>query len=161
MNAKSSGLYIIYLTLFFSMCLSVLPWSNAIANLMPNWTLLTLMYWSIALPHKISVGTGFATGLLFDVLTGSLFGQYALIFSIATFISHTLYSRIRNYPIWQQAIFILIFLFSTQLISLGLNQLGPYVDTGYLYWAHAPASALCWPIVFATLRLTRRRFRVQ
>jgi len=161
MRAKSSGSYIVYLTLFFSMCISVLPWSNTVATLMPNWTLLTLMYWSIALPHKVSIGTGFITGLLFDVLTDSLFGQHALIFSIATFLSHTLYSRIRNYPVWQQAVFILFFLFLMQLLSLWIIQFAPHIDTNYLYWLHAFTSALCWPIVFAVLRLTRRRFSVQ
>jgi len=107
MHARSSGSSIIYLSLFIAMCFSVLPWTNQIATWMPNWTLLVLMYWSIALPHKVSIGTAFATGLLFDVLTGSSLGQNALIFSLTTFCSHTFYSRLRNYHVWQQAIFIL------------------------------------------------------
>jgi len=45
---------------------------------MPSWTLLAFMYWNIALPHKVSVGTGFITGLLFDTLIGSTLGQNAL-----------------------------------------------------------------------------------
>lgn len=161
MHARSSGNVIIYLSLFFSMCLSIAPWSNSIAGLMPSWTLLTLMYWSIALPHKVSIGTGWVTGLLFDVLSGSIIGQHALIFSITTFFSHTLYSRLRNYLVWQQAIFILFFLLLMRLLSLWISQLNFPLNIDYQYWLQVVISALIWPIIFSILRRVRRRFRVQ
>ncbi|MEO1888748.1 MAG: rod shape-determining protein MreD [Cycloclasticus sp.] len=161
MHARSSGGFIIYLSLFIAMCLSVAPWPNQLAIVMPSWTLLTLMYWNIALPHKVSVGTGFMTGLLLDVLTGSTLGQNALIFSIASFLSHTLYSRLRNYHVWQQACFILLFLLIMQLLSLWISRFTHYFDAGYGYWTQAFTSAMIWPVVFASLRLVRRRFRVQ
>ncbi|MDX2426080.1 MAG: rod shape-determining protein MreD [Cycloclasticus sp.] len=161
MHARSSGSLIIYLSLFFSMCLSITPFSNPIAAQMPSWTLLTLMYWSIALPHKVSIGTGWLTGLLFDVLSGSLIGQHALIFSITTFFGHTLYSRLRNYRVWQQAIFILFFLLLMRLLSLWISQLNYPLETDYLYWLQVVTSALIWPLIFSILRLVRRRFRVQ
>jgi rod shape-determining protein MreD len=161
MHAKSSGGFIIVLSVFCSMCLSLAPWPNQIAILMPNWTLLTLMYWSIALPHKVSVLTGFVTGLLFDVLTGSLLGQNALIFSIASFFCHSLYSRLRNYRIWQQAIFVLIFLLLIKLISLWIDRFTMNTGYTYQYWLQVLLSAMVWPAVFASLRLVRRRFRVQ
>lgn len=161
MHARSSGSLIIYLSLFFSMCLSIIPLPNPIAVLMPSWTLLTLMYWGMALPHKVSIGTGWVTGLLFDALSGSILGQHALIFSITTFFSHTLYSRLRNYRIWQQAIFILFFLLLVRLLSLWVSQLNYPLETDYRYWLQVVISALSWPIIFSTLRLVRRRFRVQ
>ena len=143
------------------MCLSIAPWSNSIVALMPSWTLLTLMYWSIALPHKVSIGTGWVTGLLFDVLSGSIIGQHALIFSITTFFSHSLYSRLRNYLVWQQAIFILFFLLLMRLISLWISQLDLPLNIDYQYWLQVAISALSWPIIFSILRRVRRRFRVQ
>ncbi|PHS73671.1 MAG: rod shape-determining protein MreD [Cycloclasticus sp.] len=161
MHAKSSGGLIIYFSLFITMCLNILPWSNQIAILMPNWTLLTLLYWSIALPHKVSIGTGWTTGLLFDVLTGSMLGQNTLIFSIAAYFGHQFYSRIRNNRIWQQAIFIVFFFLFLQLLSLWISQLNNQLNVGYQYWLQAITSGICWPIMFAILRLSRRRFRVQ
>jgi len=160
-HAKSSGSIVIYLSLFFAMCLNIAPWPNHVANLMPNWTLLVLMYWNIALPHKVSVGTGFVTGLFFDILTGVALGQNALIFSIASFLSHTLYSRLRNYLIWQQAIIILFFLLSMQLLALWISQFSYHSDSTLLYWLPAVSSAIIWPLMFAFLRLVRRQFRVQ
>lgn len=161
MHAKSSGGFIIVLSVFCSMCLSLAPWPDQIAILMPNWTLLTLMYWSIALPHKVSVLTGFVTGLLFDVLTGSLLGQNALIFSITSFFSHSLYSRLRNYPVWQQSIFILVFLVFIKLLSLWIGRFAVHTDYTYQHGLQVFLSAMIWPAVFASLRLVRRRFRVQ
>ena len=161
MQAKSSSWFVIILTLFFSMCLCVAPWPDHLAILMPNWTLLTLMYWSIALPHKVSIFTGFIVGLLFDVLTGSLLGQQALIFSIAAFFCHSFYSRFRNYRIWQQSIFILLFLFSITLLSLWIGQFALHTGYSYQHGIQVLISALSWPIVFASLRFVRRRFRVQ
>lgn len=143
------------------MCMDIAPWPNHIASFMPNWTLLVLMYWNIALPHKISIGTGFVIGLLFDTLSGAALGQNALIFSIASFLSHTLYSRLRNYLVWQQAIIILFFLLLMQLLSLWISQFSYHFEVGIEYWLQALSSAIIWPFVFATLRLTRRRFRVQ
>ncbi|MBV1875096.1 MAG: rod shape-determining protein MreD [Cycloclasticus sp.] len=161
MHARSSGGVVIVLSLFFSMCLSVAPWPDQVAIWMPNWTLLTLMYWSIALPHKVSVLTGFITGLLVDILMGNLLGQNALIFSTASFFGHTLYSRLRNYRIWQQAIFILFFLLLMKLLSLWIDQLVIHTNVSYQYWLQAFSGAMLWPLIFASLRLLRRRFRVQ
>lgn len=161
MHAKSSGGFVIALSLFFSMCLSIVPWPNQIAIWMPNWTLLTLMYWSIALPHKVSVFTGFITGLLLDILTGNLLGQNALIFSTASFFSHALYSRLRNYRVWQQATFVLFFLLLMKFLSLWIDQLLTHTNAGYQYWLQAFSGAMLWPVIFASLRLIRRRFKVQ
>ncbi len=143
------------------MCLNIAPWPNQVASIMPSWTLLTLMYWNIALPHKVSIGTGFAVGLLFDSLTGVALGQNALVFSIASFLSHTLYSRLRNYLVWQQAILILFFLLAMQLLTLYISQFSYRFDADFQYWLQAASSAIVWPLVFASLRLTRRRFKVQ
>lgn len=143
------------------MCLNITPWPNQFASLMPSWTLLILMYWSIALPHKVSVGTGFSIGILVDILTGSALGQNALIFSIASFLSHTVYSRLRNYHVWQQACFILLFLLAMRFLSFWIGLFSGHAIIGYQYWLQAFISALIWPAIFACLRLTRRRFRVQ
>jgi len=161
MRTKSSGTFTLYLSLVIAMGLSIIPWSNTVTSMMPNWALLALMYWSIALPHKVSVGTAWVLGLLVDTLSGSLLGQNALIFSLAAFFAHKLYLRLRNYRIWQQALFILFFLLLIQLISLWISQLSGAGNSSYQYWYQPLSSAIAWPVIFLLLRLVRRRFNVQ
>lgn len=163
MQTKSSGTLALYLSLFAAMGLSIAPWPNSVASIMPNWVLLSLMYWCIALPHKISVGTSWVVGLLVDVLSGSLLGQNALIYSITALFAHKLYLRLRNYRVWQQAIFILFFMLFMQLLSLWISQLESRISSTYTYsyWYQSISSAIIWPIIFLFLRLIRRRFNVQ
>jgi len=160
---KPSGSSVLYLTLFAAMGLSIIPWPSPIACYMPNWILLSLMYWCIALPHKVSVGTGWTTGLLVDALSDSLLGQNALIFSIIAFFAHKLYLRLRNYRLWQQAMFILLSLLTMQLLSLMISHLADnkYYNNNYSYWYQAASSAIAWPLMFFLLRNIRRRFNVQ
>lgn len=145
------------------MGLSIIPWPNSLACYMPNWVLLSLMYWCIALPHKVSVGTGWITGLLVDALSDSLLGQNALIFSIIAFFAHKLYLRLRNYRLWQQAMFILLSLLAMQLLSLLISHLAENqgYKHNYSYWYQAISSATAWPLVFFLLRNIRRRLNVQ
>jgi len=161
MRTKSSGTLALYLSLLAAMGLSIAPWPNTIAYMMPNWVLLSLMYWCIALPHKVSVGTCWSVGLLVDTLSDSLLGQNALIYSIAALFAHKLYLRMRNYRVWQQAIFILFFLSFMQLLSLWISQLANANGSGYAHWYQPISSAVVWPIMFLLLRLVRRRFNVQ
>ncbi len=161
MPSKLSSLFVIYLTLFISMALSIIPWSNSVASFMPNWPILTLMYWCLALPHRVSIGTGFAIGLLLDTLSGHVIGQQALIFSITAFTCHSLYLRIRNYLLWQQAFFSLFFLCLIHTLFVWISQLEQHSSISLHGYAQPFVSALFWPAVFAVLRRVRRHYNVQ
>lgn len=161
MNFTLSGRLVIAFSFFISMALTILPIPDTAAMLMPSWTLLVLMYWCIALPQRVSVGTGWLLGILMDILSGSLLGLHALIYSLGAYLSHQLYPRLRNYPVWQQAGLMLIFLIFVQTISLWLKQINNNFDLSFIYWTPAITGALCWPVMFALLRFFRRHFRVQ
>ena len=42
--------------------LMILPMPEWARPLRPQWVTLVLLYWAIALPHRVGVGSGFATG---------------------------------------------------------------------------------------------------
>ena len=61
-----------------AMVLTIVPLPGAIRLLRPDWVALVLVYWCMALPVRIGVGSGWVLGLFLDVLYGSLLGEQAL-----------------------------------------------------------------------------------
>lgn len=159
MNNQSSRLFVIILTLFFSICLTVAPLPIAAAQAAPHWTLLTLLYWSITVPQKVGIGTAWATGIFLDVLTNDLIGHHALIFSLAIFFGQALYSRIKNHHPWQQASLLIIFLFIIQVADFWITKMS-HNDITLLFWLPVITSALFWPFCFIILRSTRDKYHV-
>jgi rod shape-determining protein MreD len=128
--------------------------------LRPDWVLLVLIYWAMALPHRVGVGIGWIMGLINDVLTGMLLGQHALAYCLVIFLTLKLHQRLRLYPLWQQAQSILILLTLGQLILLWINGMIGRPLHSWLYWAPSVLGALLWPVLFVFLRGLRRAFRV-
>ena len=93
------GFFRVILTLVLAMCLRIAPWPGAIAAFNPDWVLLTLIYWSLAVPERVGIFHAWTFGLLTDVLTGRLLGQYALAYSLVIYICLKLHKRLRQFPI--------------------------------------------------------------
>ena len=64
---KSHRLYLVYLSLMFSLVLAVVPLPAMVKLFRPDWPLLVLFYWALALPSRVSIGTAFVVGFLLDV----------------------------------------------------------------------------------------------
>jgi rod shape-determining protein MreD len=158
MNAR--GGWIIFLTFAVALLLTILPipeWARAYR---PQWVSLTLIYWCIALPHRIGVGTGFSLGIALDVLTGTLLGQHSLGLSLVAFLAVQLHARIRVFPFWQQALAVMVLLVIEHLFALWVMGATGQLPPGLIYWVVPPIGALLWPWVFLTLRDVRRRFKI-
>ncbi|MEM6406429.1 MAG: rod shape-determining protein MreD, partial [Pseudomonadota bacterium] len=107
---KLSGPILIWLTLLPALILSIIPLPEWARPYRPEWVSLVLIYWCIALPHRIGVSTGFSLGILLDTLTGTLFGQHALSLSLLAYLSHTFHAQLRVMPLGQQAWAVLLLL---------------------------------------------------
>lgn len=158
MNGR--GLGIIWLTFGIALLLTILPLPEWARPLRPQWVSLVLIYWCLALPHRISVGTGFTLGLLLDVLTGTLLGQHALGLSLVAYLAVQLHARIRVFPLWQQALAVLVLLTMEQILSFWVIAIIGQRPPELQYWAIPLIGALLWPWTFVTLRNIRRHFKV-
>ena len=84
MAQDQNRIWVVWLSLLAALLLTIVPIPSAIEIYRPQWLALFLIYWTIALPERISVGHGFLFGLLLDVLTGTTMGENALSLSLIT-----------------------------------------------------------------------------
>ena len=159
---QSAGTPIILVTLLVAGWLELLPLTDALDYLRPQWLVLAMIYWAIALPHRIGVVWGGLIGLVQDVLLGSVLGQHALAMTLAVYIAQSTYKRLRVFPPLQQSAVVFL-LVGVAVISSYLVQdfAGRALLSPMTMLISAVVSAVFWRPVFLSLRWTRRRFLVR
>ncbi|MCG6869019.1 MAG: rod shape-determining protein MreD [Gammaproteobacteria bacterium] len=157
MRQSSTLALTIALTLLGAIVLAIVPMPDWLRPYRPEWVLLVLMYWSMALPASVGVGVAWSTGLLMDAIQGSLLGQHALGFAVTVYIVLHLYQRVRVFPLAQQAATVALLLVPYLGISHWVLGMSGHAPGTALYWAPLLSSALAWPLIFPVLRSLRRR----
>jgi rod shape-determining protein MreD len=160
MSGDNRGRLVILATVCVAMLLAILPMPDWARPFRPQWVTLVMLYWAIALPHRVGVGSGFLAGIVLDVLTGTLLGQHALGLSVVVFIAIQLHQRIRVFPFWQQSLGILVLLTVEHLLALWVIGATRGDAPGLVYWTVPLIGAVLWPWIFVTLRKVRRHFKV-
>lgn len=157
---ESQGYWVILLSFVAAYVLAVLPLPQWLLWGRPEWLALTLIYWTIALPHRVGIMTGLLLGVGLDVLEGAVLGQNAFALVVVALLSLTLYQRLRVYGLWQQAGVVFVLIGINQLICQWVQNLGGVGARSLLFLLPAVSSALLWPVVLHTLRGSRRHYRV-
>lgn len=152
---------VIMLSFVGAYLLTIMPLPSWLAAFRPEWAAMALIYWCLALPQRVNVGYGWLAGLFVDVLRGALLGQHALGFAVIAYLVVKLHRRVRVFPLWQQALSVMVFVALGQLLVLWVQgMIGQTRGEAWLYWLPSIASGVLWPWIFLLLRWTRRRFRV-
>lgn len=150
----------IVLTLVIALTLSVIALPTTLAALRPEWVAMTVIYWSMALPRRVGLGVAWITGLLLDVLTGSLLGQHALGLTVVAYLSIRAHQRVRVYPLWQQAIAVGVMLMVYRILLLWVYGITGHAPDQRVYWLPVLTSMLLWPLIYLLLRHIRRRLQL-
>ncbi|MCP4288406.1 MAG: rod shape-determining protein MreD [Gammaproteobacteria bacterium] len=154
------GGLVIVLSFVLAFLLTILPLPDWAQLYRPQWSTLVLIYWTLASPHRVGVGIGWTTGIVIDVITGTLLGQHALAMSLIAYISQKMHQRIRLFPLWQQSITVLILLLIEKLLSLWVMGAISQPVPSLTFWMPPIVGMLLWPWVYIVLRDLRRRFQV-
>lgn len=151
------SLHVVALSLTLGFLLTLLPWPMAGRWLVPDFTLMVLLYWHIHLPRPVGIGMAFLFGLLSDAASGALIGQHALTYALTAFIVLNLRRRLEAFPPLGR---------SLQLAPVFIGQAGLMLLLGLLFgrqvsdWRYLAAgvtAALLWlPLAFLLDALTGR-----
>lgn len=159
--ARHHGGATLLLSFIFALLLQMFALPDWAEALRPDWVALVLIYWCIALPERVGVGSGWIIGLILDVANGALLGQNALALAIVAYLALRLHQRIRLFPLWQQSVSVLLLITLHLMLVLWIKgAVGQSAET-WAYWLPALTSMLAWPLVFLILRGLRRSYRVR
>ena len=62
--------FVIVITLIISIMLMLVPLPDYARFFRPEWVVMTLIYWAMALPHRVSIGVAWFTGFVMDITMG-------------------------------------------------------------------------------------------
>lgn len=156
---------VIYFTFLCSLIAAIFPLPIMLNAFRPDWLILIIFYWVMAVPHRVSMGHAFVLGVLFDLLLGSTLGMHAILFSVLAYIVALNYQRFRYFPIVQTTFIvggcIFVSKFSLYWMASSLST-SPYevVLSKHYFWS-ALTSMLIWPWFFLFMRFIRVRLKVK
>lgn len=160
-SLRSNGAWFIVLTIVLGGLLGIVPLPEWLEIWRPEWIALVLVYWVIALPHRIGLFTAWIVGFFVDVLEGSLLGLNAIALTLVAYVALSLYQRLRMFTPLQQCTTILMLIGVYQLLIFWvLTATGQNTAPNLLFVVSAVSSALIWPLVFVLLRYGRRSLKV-
>jgi len=157
---KHRGGGTIIFTFIGAIILTIIPLPDFLSYARPEWIFMVFVYWCLALPQRIGVGTGWFLGLILDVLQGSLLGQHALAFAVIGFITLKVHQRVRVFPLHQQAMTIFLLVTTQIIINIWIKGITGNNTDLWLMLLPALSTAACWPWAFLLLRFIRRKNRV-
>ena len=147
----------ILVTFFVAMILNIVSYPEWMQYAAPDWVLLVLFYWCLALPERIGVGYGWLAGLFLDILYYSILGQHAVGMAFVALIAVSGHRRIRLYELWQQCIVVLVVATISIAFRVWIYNLTSGTEIRLEFWQSALTTSLMWPVVYNILRLVRHR----
>jgi rod shape-determining protein MreD len=148
------------LSIIVALVLQIMPMPSVVDLYRPDWVLLVLAYWSLALPNRVNVGVAFINGLVLDILLGTSLGVHSFAMSLSIYVLAANYQRLRNYSVWQQSIVVGIMAALYHLIVFWLQHLLTDIYFLFDYLWPVLSSVVIWPWIFWLLRRVRRQLRL-
>ena len=149
---------LILLTILLSLFVSLI--TLPLGYYSPEWILLVLIYWAIAIPSINKLFLAFLLGFLVDIVLGQVLGISSFFYVILIYIVLRLYNSLRYMTIAQQSFVIFFLIIIKQHLLIWAYII---IDKTIEYQAILIGSfmnALLWPLIFFALRYVRRKFNI-
>lgn len=157
----ANGRFIVWVTLFIGVISQIIPLPSAVDVWRPDWLLMIVLYWSIALPHRYNILTAWVLGLVLDILLGATLGVRSLAMSLVVYIAILHCQRLRNFPKWQQSLVIMTLIFIYHLVIYWVEFVMQEAVFKADLFLPAISGLVIWPWIFWILRRVRRHYKVR
>ncbi|MEO5829014.1 MAG: rod shape-determining protein MreD [Rhodanobacter sp.] len=148
-------------TMVFALLLMLVPLPGVLEPFKPYWPALVLLYWALESEDRVTLGLAFMVGLAADLLNGVVLGEQALRLCALVFIALRFRSRLRFFPMWQQALAVLALLLNDRFLLLIVRLLAGASLPPASWWISPLVGAALWPFLFLLLDDLRARLRIQ
>jgi rod shape-determining protein MreD len=141
----------ITISLLLALVCNLLPWRIDWLWLRPDFLLLVTLYWAIYRPDQIGVGHAWWFGLVEDFADGAHLGQHALAYAVTIYAVGLFQRRLFNFPPWQQALPVLVFLLIDEIVNLVVATFVGNSRTPLYYAFSTVTGMLCWFVLWIIL----------
>lgn len=159
MNRFRAQGWTFWIGIVLALLLMLVPLPALIEPLKPYWPALVLIYWALETSDRVTVGLAFGIGLAADLLNGALLGDQALRLAVLVFIVLRFRSRLRFFPMWQQALAVWLLLFNNHVLQALIRAFAGDSPMPVLSWLAPVVGAVIWPFVFLLLDDVHTRLR--
>ena len=150
---------VVILCLLAAFLLQLMPLPPAAEPFKPYWLGLVVVYWAIEAPERMGLGLAFALGLVGDLLVGELLGEQAMRLVVLAFIVLRFRSRLRFFPLGQQALAVLALLLNDRVVTLMIRGFSGEAMPPATFWIAPVVGTLAWPLLYVLLDNLRLRQR--
>ena len=158
---RSHAIWVILLSFFIAYLLAIVPFPDWAMNFRPEWVPMVLMYWVMALPYRVGIGSAWLAGLVLDILEGSAMGLNAMGMVVIAYVTLSLHQRLRMFSLVQQSGLVFTLVGLNLMLTHWLQIVtGQTVASNLYFLMAALTSAIIWPSLFQLLRHIRRSFDV-
>jgi rod shape-determining protein MreD len=142
-------------SLLAALAFNLLPWHDVRG--VPDLLALVITFWCVHQPRRMGIGAAWVLGLVMDAANGALFGQHALAYAALAYAAQGLHRRILRFPLWQQALHVLVLLAASQFLMLAVRIAAGGTYPGASFFIGSLVAAVLWPIATALLLAPQRR----
>jgi rod shape-determining protein MreD len=149
----------VLLTIILALMLTMMPLPDSVSAFRPDWVALIMIFWTMTVPRRISVGVAWIVGIFVDVSQGTLLGQHALALCAVAYITVKFHLLMRVFPLMQLTATIFAILALYQFLLFWINGVVGINAPSISYWAPVITGTLIWPLLYTFV--SGVRYRVQ
>ena len=160
MNSDRATRYLpVLVSIVIAFMLMMMPLPDSVSAFRPDWVALIMIFWTMSVPRRVSVGVAWIVGIFLDVSQGTLLGQHALALCAVAYVTVKFHLLMRVFPLMQLTATIFALLALYQFLLFWINGVVGINAPSMSYWAPVISGTLIWPLVYTFV--SGMRYRVQ